>query len=282
MFSIIIPFLDLDQTFDSAQSLRWIKLKDKKYVIVYNNEVVKVEQHKERFLFSCSEEKFFNVWFNYFDLSTDYSKINYKLKNIDKYLKIVSNRTKGIRLIKQSLFESILLSIILNEQKDFELARIKLNFICRECGKKHTQMMGEAKHINWFETPTPEEILQNENKLKQNKISIDCIKNVCNLIIDNTLNLEEIKEMKPKQAYNKLCEFLPQNVAKMICVFGLHFLNVSFEFDLLEKVIKKEYYLNWNDFKSWVLEDIKEKSIIEQYFLYHILNLPKDLKKEVL
>ena len=63
MFSMQIPFLDLDQVYNSGQVFRWIKFRDGKYAIPYGDSCVKVEQvhnvQGDRFLFSCDEKEFF-------------------------------------------------------------------------------------------------------------------------------------------------------------------------------------------------------------------------------
>ena len=83
MFVIEIPYLNLDQIYDSGQAPRWIKLRESKYVIPYKDKALKIEQQRDRFDFnryrfimSCSEDEFCNIWFNYFDVETDYMQLN--------------------------------------------------------------------------------------------------------------------------------------------------------------------------------------------------------------
>ena len=84
MYVIEILYLDLDQIYKSGQVFRWIKLKDGKYIVINKDKTVKVEQKKTRFIFDCSEEDFYNVWWKYFDLQTDYSIPNYSIGSIGK------------------------------------------------------------------------------------------------------------------------------------------------------------------------------------------------------
>ena len=44
MFIIEVPFMNLDQIYNSGQCFRWIKLRDGKYAIPYGDKVLKVEQ----------------------------------------------------------------------------------------------------------------------------------------------------------------------------------------------------------------------------------------------
>ena len=72
MFYMQIPFFSLDKTFESGQNLLWKKICDGKYIVTHRNKIVQVEQNRDRFMFSCSQDDFYNIWFEYFDLGTDY------------------------------------------------------------------------------------------------------------------------------------------------------------------------------------------------------------------
>ena len=50
MFVIEVPYIDLDQIYNSGQIFTWIKLKDAKYVIPFKDKALKIEQAKERFI----------------------------------------------------------------------------------------------------------------------------------------------------------------------------------------------------------------------------------------
>ena len=78
MFIIEVPFMNLDQIYNSGQCFRWIKLRDGKYAIPYGDKVLKIEQQKQRFIMSCTDEEFYNIWYEYFDMGTDYMNVNYK------------------------------------------------------------------------------------------------------------------------------------------------------------------------------------------------------------
>ena len=57
MFVIEAPYIDLDQIYNSGQIFTWIKLRDKKYVIPYRDNALKIEQVKNRLIMSCNEEQ---------------------------------------------------------------------------------------------------------------------------------------------------------------------------------------------------------------------------------
>ena len=104
MFIIQIPYLSLDQTFKSGQHLRWIKISDDKFIIINGSKIVKVSQNRDRFCFDCTEAEFYDTWYDYFDVGTDYLLYNYRINKIDEdFVKQSSNRGRGIRIIKQNI-----------------------------------------------------------------------------------------------------------------------------------------------------------------------------------
>ena len=113
MFIIQIPYLSLDQTFKSGQHLRWIKINDDKFIIINGSKIVKVSQNRDRFCFDCTEAEFYDTWYDYFDIGTDYLLYNYRINKIDEdFVKQSSNRGRGIRIIKQNIFEVAVASVI--------------------------------------------------------------------------------------------------------------------------------------------------------------------------
>ena len=83
MFVIEVPYINLDQIYESGQVFSWIKLRDSKYVIPFGNQALKIEQQKERLIMNCTDEQFYNIWFYYFDMNTDYMTINYLYYNLE-------------------------------------------------------------------------------------------------------------------------------------------------------------------------------------------------------
>ena len=88
MFVIEVPYFNLDQIYASGQCPRWIKLKESKYVIPFRDKALKIEQQRDKYdwtryrlIMSCTEDDFYNVWFNYLDLAmefTDFTKTSLK------------------------------------------------------------------------------------------------------------------------------------------------------------------------------------------------------------
>ena len=136
MFVIEVPYINLDQIYESGQVFSWIKLRDSKYVIPFGNQALKIEQQKERLIMSCTDEQFYNIWFYYFDMNTDYLAINYSVKRIDEYMKICANRGRGVRILRQDLFEMII-TLALATATNIPRIKSMVESISKVCGIEH-------------------------------------------------------------------------------------------------------------------------------------------------
>ena len=257
MFVIDVPYINLNQIYNSWQAPRWIKLKEDKYVIPYKDKALKIEQQKTRLIMSCSEEDFYNIWFNYFDLKTDYLDLNDKIRRLGKKFKVIANRGNGIHILNQDPFEAYLLSEIV-AYVGYVKAHTAVNHIAKVCGIEHKQSMREAGRVTWYEFPTPEMILKNFNKLKKMGNINQWLKELCEAIVIDGYDF--------KNDGNKLFELYSGNMS---------------EFPLyeIEDTLAKNFDCDVEEFADWYLDEIENKGLVYMYILHHKLNPPKDVKR---
>lgn len=179
MFCIAIPYLDLDQVYKSGQVYDWKKIRAGKYIIPYEDKIISIEQRKDNFLLSCSEQEFYDIWYNYFDLDTDYAKLHWLYKSLDDEIKICCNRANGMRILQQPYFETFIICL-LKQNMNKEKVKCYINELKTICGKKHVNSLGEAGRIKWYEFPSPSDIIRNEIKLlnkldRYKKVTLDII-----------------------------------------------------------------------------------------------------------
>ena len=269
MFVIEIPYFNLDQIYNSGQAPRWIQLNQSpeksKYVIPYKDKVLKIEQQrnrfdweKHRFLMSCSEEEFYDIWFNYFDLKTDYLYENAKIRNLGGKFKVPANRGYGIHILNQDLLETYIFTKLITNV-GFEKASELMNRIAQTYGIEHTQRMREAGKVTWYEWPTPESMLEKLNKEKQSSGKVKLfLKKLCNAIINDEFDIT--------QSDNELFR-----------LFGMHDINV-FPLVGIEDILMRNFGENPEEFADWYLSDIKNKGLTYLYILHHITNKPMEVK----
>ena len=104
---------ELKDIFECGQCFRWNEQEDGSYTGVIKNAIINVKKETENIIFTGKcEGDIKSIVENYFDLNTNYEDIKQKLSNIDEYLKKSIEYGKGIRILKQDLWETIISFII--------------------------------------------------------------------------------------------------------------------------------------------------------------------------
>ena len=144
---------ELEDIFECGQCFRWNKEEDSSYTGVIKNGVINVKMLGNEIIFKgiCDKE-IKDIVEDYFDLTRDYSKIKKQLSEIDTYMKTSVEYGKGIRILNQDLWETIISFII---SANNNIPRIK--GIIERLSAKH------GKEIEWngkkyYTFPTPEEL----------------------------------------------------------------------------------------------------------------------------
>lgn len=280
MFVIEVPFLNLDQIYNSGQIPRWIRLRDSKYVVQCGSKALKVEQQKNRLIMSCSEEDFYETWYKYFDFETDYAEAFYGLGRNEMFLKICAVRGQGVRILRYDLFESII-TFMIASWCDLALTKHAVQMLNIVCGIKHVQAMREAGRITWYEFPTPETILENRDKLDARYFGFlkEKIIDVCQDIVNGWLDLDLLRTMTYVEAKEYLLQFESFDIrcAEQICLYGLHHLNAFPEDDVVANAVDREFDCETDLFVEWFIGDIQGyEGIVYQYILNNELNPPKN------
>ena len=263
MFVIEVPYFNLDQIYESGQCPRWIKLKESKYVIPFRDKALKIEQQRDKYdltryrlIMSCSEEDFYNIWFNYLDLKMDCLAENNKIKRLGGKFKIPANRGNGIHILQQDCFEAYVLSKLIT-YVGYKKSATAMNHIAEVCGVKHKQSMREAGRITWYEWPTPEMILKNNHKLgKMGKIN-SWLERLCEAIVNDDYIYTNSDD-------------------ELFKLFGAHDTTV-FPLAGIEETLIKNFGEEPTEFADWYLGDIENKGLVYIYIVHHILNKPKEV-----
>ena len=104
---------ELKDIFECGQCFRWNIEEDESYTGVIKNAIINVKRENEKIIFTGKcEENIEEIVRYYFDLDTNYNDLKTKLSNIDEYLKTSIEYGKGIRILKQDLWETIISFII--------------------------------------------------------------------------------------------------------------------------------------------------------------------------
>ena len=144
---------ELKDIFECGQCFRWNKNENGSYTGVINNGVLNVEKQGEKIIFTGMLDGDIKeaVRF-YFDLDRNYEEIKMQLSNIDKYLKTSVEYGKGIRILNQDLWETIISFII---SANNNIPRIK--GIIERISKKYGAEI-EWNGEKYYTFPTPKQL----------------------------------------------------------------------------------------------------------------------------
>lgn len=287
MFVIEIPYLSLKRIASTKQGLRWKEISDpeekgtrvdshSKYIIPVGNRVIKVEQKKERFAFSCNDEDFFDIWYNFFDLQFDYENavgiIHHNTVPGSEMRKMLW-KGKSLRILNQDLLETIITQVLV-EGKTIWMAKSLVELFCVTFGEKHKQAMLESGKVTWYGFPDIERLSKIEYDdlryfgLKEKQQSLyDLITS----IVDGDLDLEVLPDMSYDEAMDYLMSFgIKKLTAKYICLYALGHKDafpISREIkDRIEELGCQPY-----DFLDWELEPYEGyRGLIYQYMEFDI------------
>ena len=130
-----ISCLDLDQIAASGQCFTWQRLGEGHYGIPARGSYVEAEQRGERLVFSCGETEFEALWADYFDLSTDYEAIQAAIDPADGYLRAAARYGRGIRVLRQDLWE-VLVSFLISQNNNIGRITRSVQGLCRRWGEE--------------------------------------------------------------------------------------------------------------------------------------------------
>ena len=144
---------ELKDIFECGQCFRWNEQNDGSYIGIFGNNVLNVNKRGKEIVFEgiCEKEIKETVEY-YFDLNRDYEEIKEKLAKIDNNMKTSVEYGKGIRILNQDLWETIISFII---SANNNIPRIK--GIIERLAKKYGDVI-EYKGLKYYTFPKPEQL----------------------------------------------------------------------------------------------------------------------------
>lgn len=251
--SFKIKDMNLRQIADSGQVFRMTE-EDGGFLVRKGKEAVLVKEEADNFTFFCSEEKFHSVWYDYFDLETDYAAIKKLADKKDAYLKKAIASAPGIRILKQDLWEMIV-SFIISQNNNIPRIKSCIEKICS------TTVDGGF--------PTPEEIsCIPVSTLRDFGFGYrdEYVNGIAKEVAGGSFDLDALKKLDYEDAHKTLLQKkgIGKKVADCICVFGLHHLN-AFPIDTHVKRLLSEHYPSGFPFERYK----GCAAVMQQYMFYY-------------
>ena len=264
--------------FECGQCFRWNEENDGSYTGVFNGNVINVKKINNDIHFKgICKNNIKDVVEEYFDLKRDYEQIKNDLAKIDDNMKKSIDYGKGIRILNQDLWETIISFII---SANNNIPRIK-GIIERLSKKYGEKIVFEDKQ--YYSFPTPKQ-LQNVTIQEYRQLGLGFrdirLYETTKMILEKQINLDKLYNEKNTQVIKeellKLSGVGPK-VADCILLFSdLKRLDV-FPIDVWVRRVMNDLYIKIDDEKKVSKKDIeilaKEKfgdlqGIAQQYLFY--------------
>ena len=267
----------IKQILECGQCFRWQKITDEDYIVVSNRRVIEIIQNGDEVtIHNTTLEDFNNIWFEYFDLGRDYSKIKDELSK-DEILKKSVDYGYGIRILSQEPFE-LVISFIISARNSIPSIKKTIKKISERWGKE-IEYNGEK----FYTFPTPEMLKDaTEDDIREtgasfrSKYIVDTVFNINKDLdnIDGVYNLKRIASLSDDECHTALQEFkgVGAKVADCIMLFSMKKYS-AFPVDVWVKRAMMHFYNakegSLNKIRIFARDKFKDLSGFAQQYLFY-------------
>jgi len=240
---------NLKKTFDCGQCFRWEEINEDEFIGIIKDKVVHIKEEDGTFIFyDTTKEYFENILIDYFDFNLDYNEIDKKIST-DEHIKKCIEYGKGIRILKQDLFETII-SFIISANNNIPRIKKIINRICEKYGKEIIY-----KDKSYYTFPSAEDLKditkEEFRELKmgfRDKYLVDAIYK----INSGELDLKKITEMDTAEAKKELMKIkgVGEKVSDCILLFSLKRLELCPMDVWVKRIFETRYNLTDLTFES--------------------------------
>lgn len=277
MFTIKVQDFDLGQIANSGQCFRMNYIGKGTYSIVAFGKYIEVSQSQDTVIFSCDEKEYQSIWRDYFDLDTNYKAIKDNAKT-DDFLTNAIQHGKGIRILKQDLWE-LIITFIISQRKSVSSIQNCVEKLCCRYGEYLESDNTEDNSVMYYTFPSPEVLSKvpieelRECGLGYRDVYIHaaakwCTENMKLNTENNHYEMIRYKEIYDSYTYAKsvLMQIsgIGDKVANCICLFALHHLEACPIDTHMKQIIDKIYH---GIMPEWMVS--KYAGILQQYAFYY-------------
>lgn len=256
-----IENMSMAQIEKSGQCFRIKNIGGNRYSVITGKYYLEVEDFGNgSFDFYCTEEEFNNVWAEYFDLNTDYGEIIKEIDSADEYLTAAGNFGKGIRILKQDLWEMLVTFIISQRMSIPRIASI-VERLCEGLGEK-CEIDG---HV-YYSFPTAAQMAGEDLSVYSLGYRDKYVQKLARELAYGEFSLDFLREDHSlKEHLDYLCSIygVGAKVANCVVLFGMHRLD-AFPIDTwISRIVDREYS------GAFPVEKYKYAGVLQQYIFYY-------------
>ncbi len=213
-----------------------------------------------------------DYFYDFFNLDYDYKKVyDYALKSGSDVVKTSAKLGKGIRILKQDLFETVI-SFIISQNNNIPKITKSLNFLCANYGQKLTSERGE--YYSFCTVDALNGLSEDDFKKSGVGYRASYLKGVVDLV-KNGFDFNSLNSLSTQDLYDSLLKIkgVGDKVANCILLFGYNRYD-SFPVDVwIKKLYKDEFNGALTDrtkISQYYISEFNEYAgIIQQYLFYY-------------
>ncbi len=269
-----IDHFSLDETFLCGQCFRWEKDSDGTFYGVVANHAVKMYYYDPKTIYVESSNPDLVYWSHYLNFSNDYNVIEEKLWQ-DEKLRPCIEKGRGIRILRQDLWETIV-SFIISANNNIPRIKKIISALCEAYGEK---IEFDGKVFYGFPTPevlsvlTPEDLAPIRAGFRD-KYIIDAAQKV----VSGEINLEELPKMSNSDAKTTLMKIngVGSKVADCVLLFALGRYKTFPQDVWIKRILNNLYGIEEKDIPDFVEKAFGNFGGIAQQYLYYYYAVEKN------
>lgn len=264
---IKVDCFDIRQIADSGQCFRFREhpTKPDTFTVVVGVDYMEITQAagSHTIELSCEMQQFTDKWARYFDIPTGYKKIIDSIDKDDKFLTDAAVFGRGIRILHQDLWETIV-SFMISQNNNIPKIRKSIEDLCERYGSRIHIPDGCGQGEPQFTFPTPEQLKDADFRAYGVGYRDKYLEGLVRNVLDGKIDLRTLSSGDSDKNLRSIYG-IGQKVANCIRLFGMHEVD-AFPVDTwINKIIKQQY-----DGKFPVEQYDGYAGIIQQYMFYYV------------
>ncbi len=269
-----IDHFSLDETFLCGQCFRWEKDSDGTFYGVVANHAVKMYYVDPKTIYVESSNPDLVYWSHYLNFSNDYNFIEQKLWQ-DEKLRPCIEKGRGIRILRQDLWETIV-SFIISANNNIPRIKKIISALCESYGEK---IDFDGKVFYGFPSAETLSILTVEDLAHikagfRDKYIIDAAQRVASGEVD----LEQLPKMSNADAKATLMKIkgVGSKVADCVLLFALGRYKTFPQDVWIKRILLEQYGVDEKDIDSFVEKNFGNFGGVAQQYLYYYYAIKKN------
>ncbi len=251
------------------------RMDDNKYsLIAFGKYIELIQTDRDSVEITCSEEEYQLLWKDYFDMDYNYNEIvTVLIQGKDEFLKKAAEFGRGLRILKQDIFET-LISFIISQRKNIPAIKSCIEQLSVKYGERKVSSTCDNKEYYTF--PTPERLAgANIEELRKAGLGYrdKYILKTSQAVLRSDIDIIKLRELNSGEAVRELLNLsgVGIKVANCVSLYGLHHIE-SFPVDVWIGRILKDIYHNKFDLELYN----GFAGIVQQYMFYYIRSQNKE------